>query len=452
MSRMMDREELCKHFQEVALDHGKRMAEKVADLVEKSGAAELDRMLRGAVHQFGDALMSESVKLLNKDLRKQGHRCAGCASVLRFKQHRPLVLRTGLTGSSQTVVSPYFVCEQCHLGELVLRREMKLDEDGFTVLLREMSVLAGTIEPFEEASSMVLETLANVSVSGSKIHTLCQTAGEAAAALAAEGALGTARRLNPREKLYVEIDGGMLHIGGEWREVKVAICFPSGDRVPISKNRRSLAHRRVCATLGTREQLGQLVLEMITPYLPQTPDGAPVIEGNVVVLGDGSEWIRNLVEEDLPGAMMVLDWYHVAEHVAEAARTIHPDNERARKGWSSRQLGLLRRGCIATLLNRLGKTELRLSAGSTQRQAIASLRAYLDKRRELLGYARARNEGLIIGSGAIESAVGHVLQQRMKRSGMRWKKNGAFSMVALRWAYRSTGGMAALNSQLRRAA
>jgi hypothetical protein len=315
-----------------------------------------------------------------------------------------------------------------------------------------MSVLAGTVEPFEEAASVLLEQLAGVSVSGSKIHTLCQDAGEAAAALMAEGALGTPRRLRPGEKLYVEIDGGMLHIDGEWRETKVGICFPGNDRVAVSRNRRALAHRRVCATLGTREELGRLVLEMVAPYLQKTPDGAPVIAGNVVVLADGSEWIANLVEEDLPGAMMILDWYHVADHIGDAALALFPDDEKARKRWRGRQLGLMRRGCVDTLLRRLAETELSLRPRSPAREEVAGLRKYLEKRRAHLVYAKARNEGLIIGSGAIESAIGHVLQQRMKRSGMRWKNSGALAMIALRCAYRSSGGMRDLNQQLRRAA
>jgi hypothetical protein len=180
--------------------------------------------------------------------------------------------------------------------------------------------------------------------------------------------------------------------------------------------------------------------------------GAPVIAGNVVVLADGSDWIANLVEEDLPGAMMILDWYHVADHVGEAALALFPDDEKARERWSGRQLGLLRRGRVDVLFRRLAEIELALRPRSTAREAVAGLRKYLDKRRAHLVYAKARNEGLLIGSGAVESAIGHVLQQRMKRSGMRWKTPGALAMIGLRCAYRSSDGMRDLNQELRRLA
>jgi hypothetical protein len=454
MTKMMSREELSKRFVELAAEFAAGLAAEACDVIERSGATDIDRMLRGEVLRLGDSMFAEAARELGRaTLRaEEPVPCPRCRKAMRFKQHRPIVLRGALTGRGKKVDAPYFVCDDCHIGMTPLRRELGLDEDGFTPMLREMSVLAGIVEPFEEAASVLLEQLAGVSVSGSKIHTLCQKAGEAAASLAVEGALGKPRRLRPGEKLYVEIDGGMLRIDGEWREAKVAICFPANDRVAVSKKRQALAHRRVCATLGTREELGALVLAMVTPYLPKTPDGAPVIAGNVVVLADGSDWIANLVEEDLPGATMILDWYHAAEHVAETALALFPDDEKARKRWGGRHLGLLRRGRIDTLIRRLAESELSLPPRSAAREAVAGLRKYLDKRKAHLVYAKARNEGLLIGSGAVESAIGHVLQQRMKRSGMRWKKPGALAMIELRCAYRSSGGMYDLNDQLRRAA
>ena len=54
-------------------------------------------------------------------------------------------------------------------------------------------------------------------------------------------------------------------------------------------------------------------------------------------------------------------------------------------------------------------------------------------------YATFRGRGYHIGSGAVESAVRYVVQQRMKRVGMRWRPAGADAMLALRSIYRSTG-------------
>ncbi|MDR1897168.1 MAG: ISLre2 family transposase, partial [Prevotellaceae bacterium] len=46
-------------------------------------------------------------------------------------------------------------------------------------------------------------------------------------------------------------------------------------------------------------------------------------------------------------------------------------------------------------------------------------------------------EGLLIGSGAIESANRDVIQKRMKLSGQRWTLQGAKQMLNLRTCYKS---------------
>jgi hypothetical protein len=52
---------------------------------------------------------------------------------------------------------------------------------------------------------------------------------------------------------------------------------------------------------------------------------------------------------------------------------------------------------------------------------------YLEERSEKLDYAGAREQGLPIGSGEIESAHRHVIQQRLKLAGCWWKEtNGAY--------------------------
>jgi hypothetical protein len=74
-----------------------------------------------------------------------------------------------------------------------------------------------------------------------------------------------------------------------------------------------------------------------------------------------------------------------------------------------------------------------------KREAVADLAGYLTTNRERMRYQRFRAAGYPIGSGAAESAVSYVMQQRMKRVGMRWHAAGADAMLALRSIYRTTG-------------
>jgi hypothetical protein len=74
-----------------------------------------------------------------------------------------------------------------------------------------------------------------------------------------------------------------------------------------------------------------------------------------------------------------------------------------------------------------------------QKGEIRKLAGYLEENRERMKYGTFRKHGWLIGNGMIESCVNHVLQQRMKRAGMRWKAAGADAMLALRCIYSSTG-------------
>jgi hypothetical protein len=432
---------------------GEQVIGRLRDAVVSNGLARLDKSTREIFLELGDAILQEVFNQVGESIRfndESAPTCAHCGKPLKFKQMRKMPFRSALTGKSRDIKSPMMVCEDCHKGMLWMREVLDLDRDGFTQRLREMSVTAGVMEPFEGASEEIMKDLVGVEVSGSKIHTLCQDAGKVAEALMDEGELGESRPLVPGEKLYVEADGGMLHIDGDWHEAKLAMAFPQSSLGEISKDRGAICHRQVVSTLDDREDLGEKLFKMVEGYLPKTPDGAPIIAGNVVVLGDGAKWIFNMMEEHLPGATFILDWYHMDEHIADVGRVLFPDDEATRKIWCSRKKNLLRKGRVDEMVDSLLRKSMSLKAGSKEQEAVAELYKYLDERRGCLKYREARNQGLIIGSGAVESAISHVFQQRMKRSGMRWSHDGAEAMCALRCAYRSHRGLQAVFATMNR--
>ena len=67
--------------------------------------------------------------------------------------------------------------------------------------------------------------------------------------------------------------------------------------------------------------------------------------------------------------------------------------------------------------------------------AVASVlkreRGYFSTNRQRMRYADFRQHDLPIGSGAIESSAKYLVQQRMKRSGMRWSDLGARAILDL---------------------
>jgi hypothetical protein len=247
MASMISKDEFRKSITDVIAVEAEKVADEMYEALCGGAAERIDEVVRTVVLALGETAISAALKRCESVEKERYIRCPECGEQMRFRQRRPMVLRTGLTGQPRQVIFAYFICADCHVGTMGLRQMLRLDEDGFTPFLRELSTRAGTIEPFESASTELLGATAGVAVSGSKVHSLSAKAGEVALALCEDGLLGESRPLRTGEKLYVEIDGGMTFIDKERKEVKVAIAFPSTDRVEVARKRKEVLHRRVCA-------------------------------------------------------------------------------------------------------------------------------------------------------------------------------------------------------------
>ena len=66
-------------------------------------------------------------------------------------------------------------------------------------------------------------------------------------------------------------------------------------------------------------------------------------------------------------------------------------------------------------------------------EAIKKAITYLENQRPWIGsYEQWRKLGYPVGSGMVERAVALVINRRMKKRGMRWKRINATAVVALR--------------------
>ena len=61
-------------------------------------------------------------------------------------------------------------------------------------------------------------------------------------------------------------------------------------------------------------------------------------------------------------------------------------------------------------------------------------RGYFTTNAPRLRYPQFRAQGFPVGSGAVESAARHLVQQRLKGPGRRWSVPGATALLALRSA------------------
>jgi hypothetical protein len=158
------------------------------------------------------------------------------------------------------------------------------------------------------------------------------------------------------------------------------------------------------------------------------------------VLADGAAGLWGLQREALPGATLVLDWWHVAvrfEHALQAARGLGAgtaDASLARDAghaldrakwclWHGRWKGCRRK--LTDLCRRTKRRHGRDAAGMDRvRRHVTELLGYLERNQAaLVPYAARRRRGEPISTAFVESAVNEIVARRMtKRQRMRWSR------------------------------
>jgi Uncharacterised protein family (UPF0236) len=152
-----------------------------------------------------------------------------------------------------------------------------------------------------------------------------------------------------------------------------------------------------------------------------------------VVIGDGAEWIRNLVAEHFPGAIEIVDLYHARQHLWAVARQLYPQQEVQQKAWMKvHQKRLLDKGKIEKLVGMLWSIA---SGNPAMAEKIGTEADYFARNAERMRYPRYRRQHLFVGSGVIEAGCKTVIGSRLKQSGMFWTVRGANAILALRCSH-----------------
>jgi hypothetical protein len=203
----------------------------------------------------------------------------------------------------------------------------------------------------------------------------------------------------------------------DWHEVKLATVF----------DRRDIEAPFYVATTENAEKFGlQLWREL---------DCRGIEPRDLVqIIADGASWIWNLADLHFPGVRQLLDFYHAAEHLHKTAAALWPEG--VANPWWQRRLTQLKSGELGNFFAALKLIAKRKTTTDPEVSPEKLLR-YFEENRQRLGYAEALKRNLPIGSGVVESAGRHIVQQRLKQSGMRWSLPGAQAVLNLRTRHRS---------------
>lgn len=231
--------------------------------------------------------------------------------------------------------------------------------------------------------------------------------------------------------LYIEMDGAAFNTrhhdlnNSTWRENKLGIVFSSDDVHFLGYEDHGLTqkfyidHKEYADYIGSSHEFGKHV------FAAALRNGYGKYR-RTVIISDGATWIRNLKEEFFPDAQQILDLYHAIENIYSFARYRFGNNDTLAIPWAQRMVALLKEGAYQKVIDDVADYKGKSIPN------VVNLHTYLTNNSDNIDYKKYREEGLYVGSGAIESSNKSVLQRRLKQAGMRWDAATAQNMVTLR--------------------
>lgn len=333
----------------------------------------------------------------------------------------------------------WFHCRLCGEGYAPFDRELEIDgEHKLTKgLIDTLCDFAQRMSSFEEAS-YVMEKYLGIKVSASMIQMVSEEVGKRLFEKEKQEAkdlyqnqykaISSVPDSKKKSRIYIEADGSMLLIRHEgYKEIKLGMIFKDSQIINKDKERHIICEKDYVACLGTAEEFKKML------WAAAIRNGYQDVK-EVVILGDGSKWIWNIATELFPDAVFILDYYHFKEHVHGCAKVVYPENEISRKRWVDDIIGGFMEDKIEEALEYLKPEDFSEELVCSK---VRELKTYLENNKEKMRYKEYREKGYFIGSGAVESAHKHVIQQRLKLAGMRWSRDGAQYIAALRAASKS---------------
>jgi hypothetical protein len=395
--------------------------------------------LRAALHQAGAAALTELLQFEAPvaDQRQLPCRCGHHAQYQEIRS-KPILTIVGPV----RITRPYYLCSQCHVGQFPVDVELDIENTEFSPGVRRMQALVGQEAPFDHGREQ-MQLLAGLEVTTKSVERTAEAIG-ADIAQREQGEIQKALQLDlpviagePMPIMYVQMDGTGVPVvkketagrhgktegqPAHTREAKLGCVFTQTTWDKEGYAIRDPDSTTYTGALETAVEFGKRI------YREALKRGWSRAKKKVVI-GDGAEWIWNLVAEHFPGAIQIVDFYHACQHLWEVARRLHPNNEGNQKTWMKIHQKLLEKGKIEKLVLSLRSID---ADNPDVAEKIRTEADYFARNAERMRYPQFRNQHLFVGSGVIEAGCKTVIGSRLKRSGMFWTVRGANAILALR--------------------
>src|SRR6202171_3836783 len=118
----------------------------------------------------------------------------------------------------------------------------------------------------------------------------------------------------------------------------------------------------------------------------------------------------------------VVDYYHASERLWTLADLLFGKGKGSVAWARKMQKWLLKPGGVNRVLHSAAAFRDQVGLTGTKRAAFTKAYRYLRRRMKYMKYAAYRRVGVPLGSGVTEAGCKTVYTERLKLSGMRWKK------------------------------
>ena len=382
------------------------------------------------VKSFKFVIDSKLVQIITQnklDHHFADYHCPNCGKGLKEKytQLREAVTTIGTLSFS----CPYLHCSSCKTNHTPYEDALKLKKGKYQHDVQKVAARMASSETFEESAEMLNE-IYRFGISPDTVHALTN---DLASEIQLSEILPTAEELleiinniakgKKRRPVFVfTADGAMLPIRTEklhapncWKEAR-------GIRGYLLDQDR-IVHVLSWHQVASKQDFLQYLIEIRDKNL--IPPGLV----RLCFIGDGAQWIWDLVQEVFPDCREVLDYYHCSEHLHAFAK-LHFGEGKGQEWLEATKARLFHNDAVLVIAG-LKRIKCRSPEALENRD---NLIGYLSNHKHRIDYGKCRRGGYPIGSGAIESANKFISHVRMKRSGAWWKVDYANNILKLRCA------------------
>jgi len=308
-------------------------------------------------------------------------------------------------------------------GFFPLDEQLGLLACGYSPVLVEAMVRLGARLPF----AVVAEEMARlfgVSVSPDTVRRLTEEAGAVQAGIE-QRELERVEHDAPAEVAgpavqQVSADGCMISLNdGRWTEVRTIAI----GQITEQEDGEPTVHD---ISYFSRHGSADAFIRQAT--LPTHERGTRQAD-TVAAVMDGASWLQELISEQCPAAIRILDFPHAAGYLHSAADAAFGAESSEAAPWLDEWVPRFKTEEPEVTLMALRALPTPTAEAATVKGTAIR---YLGSRKEQIRYAQFREQGLPIGSGMVESAGKLVVEARLKGSGMHWAARHLNPLLALR--------------------